>query len=299
MANKNVELMRGAPEIAVKKLAIPIMISMLLTASYNIIDGIFVAGLGQAAIAGIGFVTPIFMIVNGVSVGLGNGATSSISRFVGARNHEGANQSATHALIIFLIASVLLTIVFIFILKPLLLTYGASGQSLEEGIKYGTPLFLGLFTFMLSNGGSGILRGEGDMKRAMYATIVSVILNTILDPIFIYTLGFGSAGASLATIVSATGSAIVIMYWILVKKDTWVHVDLKGFKFNPEIAKDILKVGIPASMDMLMMSLAVSFYMIFISTIGVDYGIASFASGQRLYLFAIICLLSSTEEYFS
>ena len=292
MANKNVELMRGAPEIAVKKLAIPIMISMLLTASYNIIDGIFVAGLGQAAIAGIGFVTPIFMIVNGVSIGLGNGATSSISRFVGARNHEGANQSATHALLIFLIASILLTIVFIFILEPLLRTYGASGQSLAEGIKYGTPLFLGLFTFMLSNGGSGILRGEGDMKRAMYATIVSVILNTILDPIFIYTLGLGSAGASIATIVSATGSAIVIMYWILVKKDTWVHVDFKGFKFNLEIAKDILKVGIPASMDMLMMSLAVSFYMIFISTIGGDYGIASFASGQRLYLFAIMPLTS-------
>ena len=85
MANKNVELMRGNPEKAVKTLAIPIMISMLLTASYNIIDGIWVAGLGQAAIAGIGFVTPIFMILNGVSVGLGSGATSSISRFVGAK----------------------------------------------------------------------------------------------------------------------------------------------------------------------------------------------------------------------
>ena len=161
-----------------------------------------------------------------------------------------------------------------------------------SAIKYGTPLFLGLFTFMLSNGGSGILRGEGDMKRAMYATIVSVILNTILDPIFIYTLGLGSAGASIATIVSATGSAIVIMYWILVKKDTWVHVDFKGFKFNPEITKDILKVGVPSSMDMLMMSLAVSLYMIFISTVGGDFGIASFASGQRLYLFAIMPLTS-------
>ena len=100
MANKNVELMRGNPEKAVKTLAIPIMISMLLTASYNIIDGIWVAGLGQAAIAGIGFVTPIFMILNGVSVGLGSGATSSISRFVGAKNHEGANKSAAHALFI-------------------------------------------------------------------------------------------------------------------------------------------------------------------------------------------------------
>ena len=93
MTNKNVELMRGEPEIAVRKLAIPIMISMILTASYNIVDGIWVAGLGQAAIAGIGFVTPIFMILNGISVGLGNGATSSISRAVGSKNHEKANKS--------------------------------------------------------------------------------------------------------------------------------------------------------------------------------------------------------------
>ena len=290
MANKNVELMRGNPEKAVKTLAIPIMISMLLTASYNIIDGIWVAGLGQAAIAGIGFVTPIFMILNGVSVGLGSGATSSISRFVGAKNHEGANKSAAHALLIFLVASIILTAILLLVQEPLLRAYRASGQNLAEGIQYGTPLFSGLIAFMFGNGGSGILRGEGDMKRAMYAMIVSVVLNAILDPIFIYVLGLGSAGASLATIVSALGSASVILYWLLVKKDTYVNVSLRQFKFDSKIAKDILKVGIPASMDMFMMSLAVSLYLVFISTIGGEYGIASFTSGQRLYLFAIMPL---------
>ena len=290
MANKNVELMRGEPEIAVRKLAIPIMISMLLTASYNIVDGIWVAGLGQAAIAGIGFVTPIFMILNGVSVGLGNGATSSISRAVGAKNHEGASKSAAHSLFIFLIASIILTLFLITIQEPLLRAYGASGQALVEGLKYGTPLFAGLFAFMFGNGGSGILRGEGDMKRAMYAMIVSVVLNFILDPVFIYVLGLGSAGASLATIVSSLGSAMVIMYWILIKKDTYVDVNLKEFKFDSKIAKDILKVGIPSSLDMLMMSIAMSFYLMFISAIGGEYGIAAFTSGQRLYLFGIMPL---------
>ena len=290
MANDNVELMRGAPEIAVRKLAIPIMISMLLTASYNIVDGIWVAGLGQAAIAGIGFVTPIFMILNGFSVGLGNGATSSISRAVGARNHERANNAATHSLLIFLVASIILTLIFVLILKPLLITYGANGQSLAEGMKYGTPLFLGLFSFMFANGGSGILRGEGDMKRAMYAMIVSVSLNFILDPLFIYVLNLGSAGASLATIVSSFGSAFIIMYWILIKKDTYVHVTFKDFKFDSKIVVDILKVGIPSSLDMLMMSLAMSLYLIFISSIAGEYGIAAFTSGQRLYLFAIMPL---------
>ena len=290
MANKNVELMRGEPEIAVRKLAIPIMISMLLTASYNIVDGIWVAGLGQAAIAGIGFVTPIFMILNGVSVGLGSGATSSISRAVGAKNHEGASKSAMHSIIIFLAASILLTLILLVVLEPLLIAYGAEGQSLIEGLKYGTPLFAGLFAFMFANGGSGILRGEGDMKRAMYAMIVSVALNFVLDPLFIYVLNFGSAGASLATIVSSLGSASVIMYWILIKKDTYVDVNFRGFKFEPEIAKDILKVGIPASLDMLMMSIAMSLYLRFISSIGGEYGIAAFTSGQRLYLFGIMPL---------
>ena len=290
MANKNVELMRGEPEIAIKKLAIPIMISMILTASYNIIDGVWVAGLGQAAIAGIGFVTPIFMILNGFSVGLGNGATSSISRAVGAKNHEKASKSAAHSLLIFLLASIVLTVTLLLIQKPLLETYGANDQSLVEAMNYATPLFSGLFAFMFANGASGILRGEGDMKRAMYAIIVSVILNFILDPIFIYVLNLGSAGASLATIVSSMGSAFVIMYWILIKKDTYVDVNLRDFKFEWEIAKDILKVGIPASLDMFMMSLAMSFYLIFISSIGGEYGIAAFTSGQRLYLFGIMPL---------
>ncbi len=290
MSNENIELMRGEPEIAVRKLAIPIMISMLLTASYNIVDGIWVAGLGPSAIAGIGFVTPIFMILNGVSVGLGNGATSSISRAVGAKNHDLANKSATHSIFIFLAASILLTLILLLIQKPLLIAYGASGQSLTEGIKYGTPLFIGLFTFMFANGGSGILRGEGDMKRAMYAIIVSVVFNFILDPLLIYIMNLGSAGASLATILSSLSSAIVIMYWILIKKDTYVDVSLKNFKFESEIANDILKVGIPSSLDMLVMSVAMSLYLIFISSISGEYGIAAFTSGQRLYLFAIMPL---------
>ena len=143
-SNKNVELMRGEPETAIKKLAIPIIISMLLTASYNIIDGVWIVGLGQAAIAGIGFVNPIFMVLVGVSFGLGAGATSSISRFVGARNHEGANSSAAHSVVILAIASVLLTILLLALQKPILILYGACGQALSEGLKYGTPLFLGL-----------------------------------------------------------------------------------------------------------------------------------------------------------
>ena len=290
MANKNIELMRGNPETAVRKLAIPVMISMLLTASYNIIDGIWITGLGEAAIAGIGFVTPIFMILNGVSVGLGSGATSSISRFVGAHDRNRASDSAAHSIIILFIASIILTLIFLVIQEPLLRIYGATGTALEEALSYSTPLFLGLIGIMFANGASGILRGEGDMKRAMYAVVVSVILNAILDPIFIYTFGLGAAGAAIATVLSSLISAIVILYWLLVKKDTYVDINLRKFKFNSKITKNILKVGIPASLDMFIMSIAVALYLIFITIISGDYGVAAYTSGQRIYLFAIMPL---------
>lgn len=290
MANKNVELMRGNPETAVRKLAIPIMISMILTASYNIIDGIWIAGLGEIAIAAIGFVTPIFMILNGVSVGLGNGATSSISRFVGAHNKENVNESAMHSLLIFLIASVLLTVFLLVVQEPVLRLYGAQGEALTQAIQYGTPLFGGLIAFIFANGASGILRGEGDMKRAMYAVLVSVFLNALFDPIFIYVLDFKIAGAAYATILSSLISAAVILYWILIKKDTYADIHFEAFKFKMSIVKDILKVGIPASLDMVMLSIAVALYMAFIAQMSGDYGIAVYTSGQRLYLFVIMPL---------
>lgn len=103
-------------------------------------------------------------------------------------------------------------------------------------------------------------------------------------------MNFGSAGAGIATVISSLISAIVILYWILIKKDTYVDVNLKNFKFDSKMAYDILKVGIPASMDMILLSVALSMYLIFISMLGGEYGVAVFSSGQRLYFFAIMPL---------
>ena len=82
----------------------------------------------------------------------------------------------------------------------------------------------------------------------------------------------------------------MILYWILIKKDTYVHVTLKGFEFDKKMARDILKVGIPSSLDMMLMAIAMSIYLLMISQVGGDYAIATFSSGQRLFLFAIMPL---------
>lgn len=288
MSNRNVELMQGEPEIAIRKLAIPIMISMLLTASYNIIDGIWVVGLGQSAIAGIGFVTPLFLILNGISNGIGSGATSRIARYVGSKNHEKVSKTATQSLFLILVASILLTVTILLIQNPILRLFGATGETLTQSLNYSTPLFLGLAGIMFSNGCSGILRGEGDMKRAMYATIVSVMLNAILDPLLIYFLNLGVMGAALATILSSVLSATVILYWILIKKDTYAQIRLKNFKIDSEIQKDILKVGIPTSFEIVVIYAAMSIHLIIIAMVGGDFGVASFTSGHKFYSLAIL-----------
>lgn len=290
MANDKVELMNGEPEIAVRKLAMPIMLSMFLSASYHIIDGIWVSGLGEAAITGIAFVTPLTLLLNGLAAGIANGATSSISRAIGAKNREKASQSAIHSFLIFLLISIFLTLFLIIFQKPILEVFGASGQSFIEAYNYSTPIFLGIFSFIFAIGGCGVLRGEGDMKRSMYAITVTAILNIILDPIFIYVLGWGTAGAGFSTVISIFGSALVIFYWILIKKDTYVNVTYKGFEFDSQIVFDILKVGIPASFDRFIVPFAMGLYIMFISIVGGKYGVASFASGQRLYLLGIMPL---------
>ena len=288
MANQNVELMRGEPEIAIRKLAIPVMISMLLTASYNIIDGIWVVGLGQSAIAGIGFVTPIFMILNGISNGIGSGATSSIARAVGSKDKSKVSKTAAQSLFLIFLISIILTISIFIIQEPVLILFGAEGETLTQALMYSTPLFMGLVGIMFSNGCSGILRGEGDMKRSMYATAISVVINAILDPLLIYVLGLGVMGAALATVLSSVFSAIVILYWILIKKDTYAQIDFKGFKIDADIIKDILRVGIPSSFEMVVIYVAMSIHIIIIAMVGGDFGVASFTSGHKFYSLAIL-----------
>ena len=288
MANQNVELMRGEPEIAIRKLAVPVMISMLLTASYNIIDGIWVVGLGQSAIAGIGFVTPIFMILNGISNGIGSGATSSIARAVGSKDKSKVSKTAAQSLFLIFLISIILTVSIFIIQEPVLTLFGAEGETLTQALMYSTPLFMGLVGIMFSNGCSGILRGEGDMKRSMYATVVSVVINAILDPLLIYVLDLGVMGAALATVLSSVFSAIVILYWILIKKDTYAQIDFKGFKIDGEIMKDILRVGIPSSFEMVVIYVAMSIHIIIIAMVGGDFGVASFTSGHKFYSLAIL-----------
>ncbi|WP_083240961.1 MULTISPECIES: MATE family efflux transporter [Methanobacterium] len=285
--NKRISLITGNPKKAIRSLAMPMIISMLLMMAYNLADSIWVAGLGSNALAALGFITPVFMIIVGIGNGLGAGATSLIARCIGAENKKGADNAAIHSLIMTIIAAAVLTIA-ILISLPEILTVMGAGESLGLAVQYGQIVFGGLIFLILSSVASGILRAEGDVKRATYAMAATAILNIILDPIFIYSLGMGVAGAAWATVISSSLSSGLIIYWLVLKRDTYVSLSMKDFKTNFKVIKDILGVGMPASAEFLIMSiLGIILNIILVTTGGTD-AVAVYTAGWRVVNIAMI-----------
>lgn len=282
-----VALLTGDPKRAILKLSVPMIAAMLLMSTYNLVDAIWVAGLGSDALAAVGFMTPVFMILMGLSVGLGAGVTSAIARRIGAGNREGADNTAVHAILLSLALSAALTLPLILLAGPVAVLLGA-GDTAGLATVYGQTLFTGTVFVLFTNIAYAILRAEGDMKRTMYAMGASSIINIVLDPILIYGAGMGIAGAALATVISIALVSAVILFWFFVRKDTYVSLSRRVFSPDLSTIIDILKVGLPASLEFFLMSaLAIIINSLLVGISGTD-AVAIYTTGWRVVMFAII-----------
>ncbi|AXV36842.1 MAG: MATE family efflux transporter [Methanobacterium sp. BRmetb2] len=284
---EGVALITGDPKKAILKLSGPLIIAMVLMTTYNLVDAIWVSGLGGNALAAVGFVTPLFMILVGLSNGLGAGATSAISRCIGNRNHKGVNNTAMHTMVITIIVSALLTVLLEIFLHPLLSALGA-GQTINLAISYGQITFAGTILMLFTGAAYGILRSEGDTKRTMYAMIISSVVNMILDPILIYMAGWGIAGAAWATLISQAIVSVVIIYWFFRKKDTFATLSWKFFKPNFKVTKSILEVALPASAEFLVMSALTAILNVILVIVAGTNAVAVYSAGWRVVMMAII-----------
>ncbi|MBR2557062.1 MAG: MATE family efflux transporter [Methanobrevibacter sp.] len=248
--SSSVDIMLGNPKQALLKMSMPLIISLLISSFYNLIDAAWVSGLGADALAGVGFFTPIFMILVGFGNGLGAGAAFAISKYIGEENKVKADNASIHSILIDVVVSVIITIILFILLVPILNAMGA-GQTIVYATDYGNIIVLGSVFIILSNALYGIYRGEGDSTRPMYAMVASAILNMILDPIFIYYLNLGVRGAAIATLISAIFVILILSYWFYIKKDTYLNPVWGNLNFKRDISFDIVKVGIPASIQLL------------------------------------------------
>ena len=210
--NANVEMITGDPKKAINKLAWPLIASMFLIFLNNIIDSIWVAGLGPDPLAAVGYVTPLFMVLVGVGNGIGAGATSLISRYIGAEKRENANNAAIHSAILSVIVSLAITVIYLLSLESLLKLMGA-GSVLNYAMDYGYVVFIFTAIILIPPIFGGAFRAEGDVKRATLPIVISAVINMILDPIFIYYFGWGVKGAALATGLAPAAGLLMMLYY--------------------------------------------------------------------------------------
>ena len=285
--NANVEMITGDPKKAINKLAWPLIASMFLIFLNNIIDSIWVAGLGPDPLAAVGYVTPLFMVLVGVGNGIGAGSTSLISRYIGAEKRENANNAAIHSAILSVIVSLAITVIYLLSLESLLKLMGA-GSVLNYAMDYGYVVFIFTAIILIPPIFGGAFRAEGDVKRATLPIVISAVINMILDPIFIYYFGWGVKGAALATGLAPAAGLLMMLYWIGIKKDTYLSYNLKDFHNDLNMYKDILAVGIPASLEQMIMSalnITVNFMLTIVSG---SVAVAVYTAGWRLIALGLL-----------
>lgn len=269
------------PKKALWTLAIPILAGMAIQTIYTTVDMIYIGRLGGEAIAAVAFNMPLLFFVLGLSMGLGSGVTASIARFIGASDKINADNSAEHALLMASIISVIMVLAGLLYGKQMLVILGTTPELINIAWSYLRVITIGLFFMVFSGFFRSILAGEGDMKTPMIITAVGTVLNIILDPIFIFVLGYGVPGAAIATVISQAIVFSIFIYLFLIKEHTYVTFRLRDFSFSKYIIYDIIKVGVPASMAMIIMSLGQAvFNKILVSYSA--YSVAAFQIGGRI-----------------
>lgn len=287
---KGVHILTGDPKKAVIELAWPMIVAMILLSVYQVVDAVWVAGLGPDELAAVGFVAPVFMVLIGLGIGLGAGATSAVARCIGAGNRAGADNVALHAVLISLVLSAVLTVPLVVFAEPIFLLLGAGGVA-GLAAEYGAIVFAGAVFVLFTNISYAVLRGEGDTRRTMYAMGLSSVLNMILDPLLIYQAGLGIAGAAYATVISIASVSALLCYWFFVRRDTYVSLHPAEFTYDREATADILKVGFPASLEFLLMSAVTIILNAILVTVGGTDAVAVYTSGWRVVMFAIIPII--------
>lgn len=245
MNNQKLQMMRDEkiPKVLIK-LGVPTMIGMLISALYSVVDSYFVSGLGTTQMGAVAIVFPIVQIIVGLGMTFGSGAASCISRLLGEGNDDKANHTASTALFSSLLVGGLSITISICYLDRILVALGATATIFPYAKQYALIYVSGSILNIINVTMNNIITAEGRANLTMISMLVGGILNVILDPIFIYKLGFGIQGAAIATIISQAATSCLYLWFILGKKG-YLHFSVRFFSFDGLIYVEIFKVGIP------------------------------------------------------
>lgn len=252
------ELFEKAPvHKAYLKLAMPVVLGMVVSLVYNMVDTWFIARTGDTSlVAGVSLCAPVFSLMLAFGDIFGLGASSVISRLFGAKQYEESSHVHAFSFYTALGWSLVCALVMLVFKNPILRLLGAKEDTFASASAYYTWLAVGAPAIILSLVPNNTLRTEGLAFPAMIGTIIGSVLNIILDPIFIFTLGLGAAGAAIATVLS--NAVTVILYIVvLLKKSKNLSIKLSDYKASASDIGQLFAIGLPASITNLMQSFAI------------------------------------------
>ncbi|MFH1393708.1 MAG: MATE family efflux transporter [Candidatus Micrarchaeota archaeon] len=266
---------------ALHKLAIPMLIGFGVTTLYNVVDTIFVGGLGYEAIAALTFAFPVFFFMFAISMGLGVGFTATIAMAIGAKDKGRADNAAEHAMLLSALLGIGFGVIGWWLCPSIFSLLGAEGRVLDLSVEYFNIIFISLPILFWGVFGRAVLAGEGDMDMPMKVVVVSSFINIVLDPLFIYAFGWGIAGAAWATVLSSLFVALVYTYFLVSKKGSYIDLDLRDFRFSPGIFRQAALIGIPAMLAQGTMALGQAFINLMVAPFGA-VAVAGFGLGVRV-----------------
>lgn len=253
----NRQLFESAPVAkAVTVMAVPTMISMLVVVIYNMADTFFIGQTGDPMqVAAVSLATPVFMVFMALGNLFGIGGSSAISRALGEKKAERAKNISSFCCYSSLGLGIIMALLFLAGMDGILKLIGASANTIGYARDYLTYIAFGGPFIMFGTAFGNILRGEGAAKESMIGNMIGTVTNIVLDPIMILGLNWGVVGAAVATVIgNMAASGFYLLYFL--RKKSSLSIRLGDFKAGERIAAGVMAIGIPASLNNILMSCA-------------------------------------------
>ena len=293
MNKSNSPLILGTERISklLTQYAIPAIIAMTASSLYNMADSIFIGhGVGALAISGLALTFPLMNLAAAFGSLVGVGASTLVSVKLGQKDYEGANHVLGNVLMLNVLLGLAFTIVFLLFLDPILYFFGASEQTLPYAHDYMVVILIGNVITHLYLGLNSVLRSSGFPKMAMYATLASVVINCVLNPLFIFGFGWGIKGSAWATVISQ----VISLVWQLVhfsNPSQLLHFQKGIYRMKTELVKGILYVGLSPFLMNLCACLVVILINRGLKAHGGDMAIGAYGIVNRIvFLFIMIVM---------
>lgn len=227
----------------IAKFAIPCVISLLVNSLYNIVDQIFIGrGVGYLGNGATNVVFPITVVALAFALLIGDGCASFLSIKLGEKKIDPAARGVGNSIVMLAVVGIIFLVIGLLFLNPIISLFGCTDLIRPYALDYGYIIVIGLPFMIISTGINSVIRADGNPQFAMLSMLVGAILNTILDPIFIFTFGMGVKGAALATIIGQIGSFILSIIYI--KKFRSFKFNTSLFKIDFNISRTILGFGV-------------------------------------------------------